>query len=77
MKDGLAMMGALVFSYAASPSLDSHVKEFRLFADVVNDGIDTRHGGAVVYLVIICHIYSSVGSDLVQDTGGIKGCYEE
>jgi hypothetical protein len=37
MKDGLAMMGALVFSYAASPLFDSHVKEFRLFADVIND----------------------------------------
>jgi hypothetical protein len=37
LKDGLAMMGALVFSYAASPLFDSHVKEFRLFADVIND----------------------------------------
>jgi hypothetical protein len=37
LKDGLAMIGALVFSYAASPRFDSHVKEFRLFADVIND----------------------------------------
>jgi len=37
LKDGLGMMGALVFSYAASPLFDSHVKEFRLFADVIND----------------------------------------
>jgi len=37
MKDGLSMLGGLLFSYVSSPLLDSHVKEFRLFADLVND----------------------------------------
>jgi hypothetical protein len=37
LKDGAAMIGGLYFSYLASPLFDSHVKEFRLFADVIND----------------------------------------
>jgi len=36
-KDGIAMLGGLLFSYFASKHFDSHVKEFRLFADIVND----------------------------------------
>lgn len=31
------MVGGLLFSYCASSMFDSHVKEFRLFADVIND----------------------------------------
>ena len=37
LRDGIAMIGGLVFSYAAAPSYDAYVKEFRLFADVIND----------------------------------------
>ena len=37
MKDGMGMIGGLVFSYFASSHFDSHVKEFRLFADFIND----------------------------------------
>lgn len=37
LKDGVSMVGGLLFSYAASPWFDSYVKEFRLFADLVND----------------------------------------
>lgn len=37
MKDGLGMVGGLVFSYYASPHFDANVKEFRLFADLIND----------------------------------------
>jgi hypothetical protein len=37
LKDGLAMTGGLLYSYAVSDKLDAHVKEFRLFADVIND----------------------------------------
>lgn len=37
LKDGVSMIGGLFFSYLASPLFDSYVKEFRLFADVVND----------------------------------------
>lgn len=37
MKDGLGMIGGLIFSYYASPQYDAYVKEFRLFADLVND----------------------------------------
>lgn len=37
MKDGCGMMGGLVFSYFTSCYFDSHVKEFRLFADIMND----------------------------------------
>jgi hypothetical protein len=31
------MLGGLLFSYFASPFFDCYVKEFRLFADVIND----------------------------------------
>jgi hypothetical protein len=37
MKDGLGMVGGLIFSYYASPHFDANVKEFRLFADLIND----------------------------------------
>lgn len=37
LRDGAGMIGGLLFSYAASTLFDSHVKEFRLFADVIND----------------------------------------
>jgi len=37
LRDGLGMMGGLLFSYFASKDFDSRVKEWRLFADVVND----------------------------------------
>ena len=30
-------VGGLIFSYYASPYFDSNIKEFRLFADVIND----------------------------------------
>ena len=36
-RDGMGMMGGLCFSFFASDLFDSHVKEFRLFADVIND----------------------------------------
>jgi hypothetical protein len=36
-RDGIGMVGGLVFSYFCSDTFDSHVKEFRLFADVIND----------------------------------------
>ncbi len=31
------MIGGLVFSYYSSPYFDSYIKEFRLFADIIND----------------------------------------
>ena len=37
LKDGMGMIGGLAFSYVASPFFDAHVKEFRLFADLIND----------------------------------------
>ncbi|CAB9512151.1 RUS1 family protein C16orf58 homolog [Seminavis robusta] len=37
MKDGMGMIGGLVFSYYASPHFDAYVLEFRLFADLIND----------------------------------------
>jgi hypothetical protein len=39
MKDGFSMIGGLVYSYryCAAHYFDSYVKEFRLFADVIND----------------------------------------
>jgi len=37
IRDGLGMMGGLLFSYVASPHFDAHVKEFRLLADILND----------------------------------------
>jgi hypothetical protein len=37
LRDGTGMVGGLVFSYCASHYFDTHVKEFRLFADIIND----------------------------------------
>ena len=37
LKDGLSMMGGLLFSYTTAPLFDTYVKEFRLFADLIND----------------------------------------
>lgn len=37
VRDGLGMIGGLLFSYIASPYFDSYVKEFRLLADISND----------------------------------------
>jgi hypothetical protein len=37
LKDGMGMMGGLVFSSWAAPLFDSYVKEFRLFADLINN----------------------------------------
>lgn len=37
MRDGLGMVGGLLFSYSTSSLFDSYVKEFRLFADIIND----------------------------------------
>lgn len=37
LRDGTGMVGGLLFSYVASAQFDSYVKEFRLFADVIND----------------------------------------
>lgn len=37
IRDGLGMIGGLLFSYVASPHFDAHVKEYRLLADVLND----------------------------------------
>jgi len=37
VRDGLGMIGGLLFSYICSPLFDAHVKEFRLLADVLND----------------------------------------
>jgi hypothetical protein len=37
LRDGTGMVGGLVFAHSAAPHLDTHVKEFRLLADVVND----------------------------------------
>ena len=40
VRDGLGMLGGLLFSYVASPHFDAHVKEFRLLADILNaDGL--------------------------------------
>lgn len=36
-RDGLALTGGLLYSYHIAHLLDAHVKEFRLFADVIND----------------------------------------
>lgn len=37
MRDGVGMIGGLLFSYLASAQFDQCVKEYRLFADVIND----------------------------------------
>jgi len=37
MRDGLGMVGGLTFSYWTSSLFDAYVKEFRLFADIIND----------------------------------------
>ena len=37
LRDGVGMFGSLVFSYIVGASFDVHVKEWRLFADLIND----------------------------------------
>jgi len=37
VRDGTGMIGGLGFSYLSSSYFDTHVKEFRLFADIIND----------------------------------------
>lgn len=37
LKDGMGMMGGLFFSAWAAPLFDSYVKEFRFFADLINN----------------------------------------
>ena len=37
LRDGVGMFGSLVFSYLVGASFDVHVKEWRLFADLIND----------------------------------------
>ena len=37
LRDGVGMFGSLIFSYIVGASFDVHVKEWRLFADLIND----------------------------------------
>jgi hypothetical protein len=37
LRDGVGMFGSLLFSYAAGANFDANVKEWRLFADLIND----------------------------------------
>ena len=37
LRDGMGLLGGLVFSAAAAPLFDAHVKEFRFFADLINN----------------------------------------
>lgn len=37
LRDGVGMFGSLLFSYGVGASFDVHVKEWRLFADLIND----------------------------------------
>ena len=37
IRDGTGLIGSLVYTYVVSDQLDAHVKEFRLFADIIND----------------------------------------
>jgi len=37
LRDGMGMVGGLLFAYVAAHWFDAAVKEFRLFADVIND----------------------------------------
>ena len=37
LRDGIGMFGSLLFSYVAGANFDVNVKEWRLFADVIND----------------------------------------
>jgi hypothetical protein len=37
IRDGTGLMGSLVYTYLVSDQLDAHVKDFRLFADIIND----------------------------------------
>ena len=37
LRDGVGMFGSLLFSYAVGANFDANVKEWRLFADLIND----------------------------------------
>ena len=37
LRDGAGMIGSLTFTYVAGSSFDAYLKEWRLFADLIND----------------------------------------
>lgn len=77
LRDGTGMVGGLLFSYIASRYLDTHVKEFRLFADVINDVALTLdmmapHAGSDWSMWILC--LSTIGKTLCGiSAGATKG----
>lgn len=78
MKDGCGMIGGLFFSYHTSSYFDSHVKEFRLFADVINDVglcldmicplLDRNHVMVVSTVATLCRVMCGMAA------GATKNC---
>jgi hypothetical protein len=72
MRDGLGMIGGLLFSYSTSSLFDANVKEFRLFADVINDVgltldmiapyVDKEHVLYVTGLGTICKVMCGIAA---------------
>ena len=70
-KDGCGMIGGLIFSYYSSPYFDSHVKEFRLFADIVND-IGLTLDMIAPYIPKSYLLYVSISATLCRTLCGIS-----
>ena len=78
MKDGCGMIGGLLFSYYSSSYFDSHVKEFRLFADIINDVglcldmicplLDRKHVMVVSTVATLCRVMCGMAA------GATKNC---
>lgn len=76
--DGCAMIGGLIFSYYASGYFDSNVKEWRLFADVINDvgltlemllfHLDKSYIPVVSVIAALCKVMCGIAA------GATKGC---
>lgn len=71
MKDGCGMIGGLIFSYYSSAYFDSHVKEFRLFADIIND-IGQALDMIAPHIPKSYLIYISIGATLCRTLCGIS-----
>lgn len=64
------MIGGLLFSYVSSAYFDSHIKEFRLFADVIND-VGLTIDMITPYIPTPYLLYVSIAATLCRSLCGI------
>eukprot|EP00980_Cylindrotheca_fusiformis_P006425 scaffold1375_cov137-Cylindrotheca_fusiformis.AAC.14 len=76
LRDGTGMIGGLVFSYCSSRYFDTHVKEFRLFADVINDvalTLDMLAPAAGDYSILVLSLSTICKTMCGMSAGATKG----